>query len=1175
MLKKFHLFIQKHHNGCYTATVPGIHTIPEIESGDEYPDSPTLASHGLLLEEVKDDIREALEKWLARVDPSALHRYDTYKVGARLEKVELELRPSGLEGKKRHDKVRLKFSLLVIPEENGQYLISVPKLNSPPLAFYCYRLDELKEVASREIASYFSEESLEELLQYQYERQEFLDEVEVDFTPLKPQKVRQKKDAEEEHDYWAIRQSGMNLTAQAKEGRCMRAWRRDREVQEILSIIAADRNNSIILTGPSDVGKTAIVHEVARRMVGDDCPDALKKRTLWQTSANQLIAGCSYIGEWQEKLQNIVDEVKKKRHIIFIDDIVGLTEAGRWSKGDENMASFLKPFIADGTLTVIGEATPERYSVGEAKEPAFLNQFRTIKVEEPSLDITQSILGNTVAMLEKDFGIKVAPGVTDAAIELTKRFQPYRSFPGKAIGFMERIAHDAAKMASKEKQVITRQFAMAAFARATGLPEFILSDHLVIEPSSMERFFSERIIGQPGAVSAMVDLVTVIKAGLNDPEKPLGCFFFVGPTGVGKTEMAKTLAEYLFGSPDRMLRFDMSEYAEPYNAEKLTGSPRGNEEGELTRKIRLQPFSVILLDEFEKAHYSIFDVLLQVLGEGRLTDAGGRTADFRSSIIIMTSNLGASPREQRKPGLRLDDTKKAMESHFTEQVEQFFRPEFVNRLDRIVVFDMLDREAMRSIATREVEKLLSREGIIRRSVVVDIHDDVMELILEKGFSPVYGARPLKREIERRLIVPLARHLVKHQILSSQLLEVTCKDSAIHIIASPIVEAREKVKCAQHPGGDGERDIKMDFYQLGEAFAGARLRVHRWAEGDTVREMTNEWQNLLGKTRERDFISYDREAQKIWERIAHLERIIKRVKQLREKSEYLEEFTSLARKQRDSRYRPDLAQSCSELLRDIDYLEIELLTAHLHDKDRALIVLTPVGRMHRGNRERADWLTSLLTMYLRWARRKGYHYEVFAPAEGYRRWIEEKGLPMKSYLPDMESHGELPPWCAVKRSEEPQALVRNLKEMDIDRVAFSIDGTNVFGFMKGEEGAHKYVLREEGSSVAVPIVLVNVKGLDDEASPLHFLNEEFPRKEYSRSGGREKEMPEVIRLYVREGERMVKDLRTGMRTTQVNQVFEGAIDEFILAYLKTQEASDAWERREDEEQDEDEDGEDDR
>ncbi len=1166
MFQKFRLFVQKHHNGSYTATVPGIHGIPDIESGDEYPDSPTMASHGLLLEEVKDDIREALEKWLAKVDPSSLHRYNNYREGTRLEKVELELRPSDREGKKRHDRLRLKFSLLVNPEEDGQFLISVPKLQSPPLSFYCYRLDELKEVAAREIASYFSGVSLEELIQYQHERQEFLDEVEASFAPLKPQKVRAKKDAEEERDYWAIRQSGVNLTAQAKEGRCMRAWRREREVREILSIIAAERNSSIILTGPSDVGKTAIIHEVARRLIGEDCPEELQKRTLWQTSANQLIAGCCYIGEWQEKLQNIVDEVKKKRHILFIDDIVGLTEAGRWSKGDENMASFLKPFIADGTLTVIGETTPERYSVGEAKEPAFLNQFRTVKVEEPTPDITQSILGNTVAMLEKDFSVKFAPGVTDAAIELTKRFQPYRSFPGKAISFLERIAHDAAKMASKEKQVITRQFAMAAFARATGLPEFILSDHLVVEPSSIERFFSERIIGQAGAVCTMVDLITVIKAGLNDPEKPLGCFFFVGPTGVGKTEMAKTLALYLFGSPDRMLRFDMSEYAEPYNAEKLIGSPHGNQEGELTCKIRLQPFSVILLDEFEKAHNSIFDVFLQVLGEGRLTDAGGRTADFRSSIIIMTSNLGASPREQRKPGLRLDDTRKAMESHFTEQVEQFFRPEFVNRLDKVVVFDSLDRVAMRSIAAREVEKLLLREGITRRNIIVDIQDDVMELMLEKGFSPVYGARPLKREIERRLIVPLARHLVTHRIVSSQLLEVTCQDLTISIKARPILEAREKVRLVQHPDDDGDRERKMDFNELGEAFSGSRLRIHRWAESDTVREMTNEWQNLLGQTRARDFVSYDRDAQKIWERIAHLERIIKRVQQLREKSEYLEEFSALARKQRDSRYRPDLAQSCSELLRDIDYLEIELLTAHLREKDHALMVLTPVGRLYRGNRdsgERYEWLLSLVTMYLRWARRKGYHYEVFSPTVAYRKWVDEKGLPLKTYLPDLAGQGELPPWCAVKRSEELQTLLRNLREMDVDRLAFSIDGANVYGFLKGEEGAHKLVLREEGSSVASPIVLVTVEGLEEEIPPLQILKEKFPLREYARAGGKGKEIPEVIRLYIREGERMVKDLRTGMRTRQVNQVLEGAIDEFVLAYLKTKEASDAWERKEEE------------
>jgi ATP-dependent Clp protease ATP-binding subunit ClpC len=1165
MFRKFRLFIQKHHNGNYTATVPGIHGFFDIESGDDFPESSTLASHGPLLEEVRQDIREALEKWLTRVEPSALHRYDNYREGARLEKVELELRPAGKEGKKRHEKLRLKFSLLVNPEDDGQYLVSVPKLQSPPLSFYCYSLDELKETASREIASYFSAESLEELLQYRYERQEFLDETEVSFTPLKPQKAREKKDSEEERDYWAIRQSGINLTALAKEGKCMRAWRREKEVQEILSIISADRNSSVILIGPSDVGKTAVVHEVARRMAGDDCPQVLEKRTLWHTGANQLIAGCSYIGEWQDKIQNIVEEVRKKRHILFIDDIAGLTEAGRWSKGDENMASFLKPYISDGTLTVIGETTTERYSVGEAKEPAFLNQFRTLRIEETSAETTQSILGSTVAALERDLNVKIAPGVTDAAMELTRRFQPYRSFPGKAISFLERLAGDASKAASREKYVVTRQFAMAAFARATGLPEFILSDHLAVEPSSIERFFSERIIGQPAAVTSMVDLITVIKAGLNDPAKPLGCFFFVGPTGVGKTEMAKALAEYLFGSADRMLRYDMSEYAEPFNAEKLIGSPHGSSEGELTRRIRLQPFSVILLDEFEKAHYSIFDVFLQVLGEGRLTDGGGRTADFRSSIIIMTSNLGASPKEQRKPGLRLDSTQKALESHFTDQVEQFFRPEFVNRLDRVVVFDSLNNDAMRSIAAREVEKLLTREGVTRRNILVDIHDDVMEMILEKGFSPLYGARPLKREIERQLIVPLARHLVAHRALTSQLLEITCRDGAIQIAAKPIVEAREKVLSSRHTGGDLEKESRMNLEDLGEAFANARLRAQQWEESDTVREMRNEWQNLLGRTRERDFVAYDREAQKIWERIAHLDRLMKRVNQLREKAEYLEEFTSLAKRQRDSRYRPDLAQSLSELLKDLDYLEIELLTAHLHEKSRAIVVLSNVGRLFKANRgtgEQLDWILSLVSMYLRWARRKGYHFEVYAPGGQYRRWVEEKGLPARSYLPDIKEECNLLAWNVIRKSEEFQVLLRNLGDIKPDRIAFAVEGSNVYGFLKGEEGAHKCVLREEGSAGISPIAHVKVICMDDSVTPLQFLNDEMSGRGLSGDTGRDKELPEVIRLYVREGDRMVKDLRTGMRTRQVTQVLDGAIDEFILAYLKSGEAADNWESKAD-------------
>jgi ATP-dependent Clp protease ATP-binding subunit ClpA len=359
------------------------------------------------LEEVKDDVREALEKWLAKADPALLHYYTNYKEGQRLEKVEVELRPSDRHGRKRHDKIKIKFSLLLTPEESGQYVVSVPKLIWSPLAFYCYKLDELKDVATRELSAYFSNYSLEGLLYYQHERQESLDEVEVSFTPLKPQNETKKKPEQEDPRFWALRSAGVNLTARAREGKLLRAYRREREVNEVLNVLAAERNNSILLVGQSGVGKTAIVHEVVRRIRDDNCPSALSKRQVWYTSANQLIAGCSHIGEWQGKLQNVVDEVKKQRHILHIDDITGLMEAGRWSKGDENMAQFLKPFIADGTLVIVGESTPERYRVGENKDPGFLGLFRTLNVEETNQDTTLSILGTVAAGLEREFRVRI------------------------------------------------------------------------------------------------------------------------------------------------------------------------------------------------------------------------------------------------------------------------------------------------------------------------------------------------------------------------------------------------------------------------------------------------------------------------------------------------------------------------------------------------------------------------------------------------------------------------------------------------------------------------------------------------------------------------------------------------------------------------------------------------
>ena len=1186
MRQKFRLFVQKHHNGAYTVILPGI---DEIELADPYADlqpaNPCLSASGIVLDEVKDSVVRGLERWLGKVAPATLSRYTNFRESQSLEKVDVELRPTDRRGKKRSDRLRLKVSLLVSREEDGQYLVIVPKLTSPRLSFYCYNLEEMQEVAARELAAYFSETSLEDMVQYQYQRQEFLDSVDVSFTPLAPDK--EKKDKEkDDSSFWALKASGVNLTARVREKKLLRAYRRDREVNEILNVLASDRNNSIILTGKAGSGKTAIIHEVVRRIADENSPLlALRKRQVWLTTADQLIAGCSYIGEWQEKLQNIVDEVKKRRHILVVDDIGALAEAGRWAKGDENMAQFLKPYIADGTIVILGESTPERLQTCENVDPGFLRLFRTLALEETSEDTTLSILGSVGASLEREFNLRIDPGALEAAVQLTGRFQPYRSFPGKAVSFLEQTAADAGKTVGESRPVISRQAAVSAFARSTGLPEMVVSDHLTLDPAVVERFLEERLIGQRDALDAMVDLVTVVKAGLNDPNKPMGVFFFVGPTGVGKTEMAKTLAEFLFGSPTRMIRFDMSEYAEPLSAAKLIGSAHGRDDGEMTRRIRAQPFSVVLLDEFEKANPDIYDVMLQVFGEGRLTDSAGRTCDFRSSIVIMTSNLGASASEQRTVGLRRTGEAQSLDQHFRQQVEAHFRPEFVNRIDRVVAFRPLDEAGMRQIARREIAKLLEREGIRRRSLLVEIEEDVIDLLLETGFSSRYGARPLKREIERVIVVPLARYLVANRVSTSQLIRVSRDGKDVGIAATRLIPAAQRVQQESSPLAADGGSRRLDLSALIEGIAGIRLRLDRWKEGETAREIRTEWRKLLAVTRQRDFVQFGESAHATWQRIYHLERILKRLDQLVERAEYLEEFATLLRRQRDTRSLPELAKNYTELARDADYLEIEILCAHLKEHGQALLRLSAVGRT-ADRAGQTGWMLTLVGMYLRWAQRKGYGMELFVPTESCARWLADQGLDPRARLADFDPGPPVrPEWSAFKMPEMA-SLFESLAPLAPTQIAFSLKGVNVYGFLKGEMGAHKILLRSEDSEGGAPFhsVEVRVTALGEEETALKALNpppeedESKDRstlkkaqgeagKDESRTAGSgpkpsiskaEPEHLEIIRLYTPEGLRMVRDLRTGVQTTQVKDVLDGHIDEFILAYLRMEEPKQAWE-----------------
>ena len=334
----------------------------------------------------------------------------------------------------------------------------------------------------------------------------------------------------------------------------------------------------------------------------------------------------------------------------------------------------------------------------------------------------------------------------------------------------------------------------ATFAERTGLPLLLLSDEVPLRTGDVRAFFEARVLGQDEAVEAMVDLVTVAKSGLQDPNKPLGSFFFVGPTGVGKTELTKALAEFLFGSSDRVIRFDMAEHGSGDALPRLIGTAwHSNGEGELTRRVREQPFCVLLLDEIEKAHRDVFDALLSALGEGRLTDANGRTADFRNAIVVMTSNLGAGQGSAAVGFSAADAAAEAdrLRRHFVEQAEKFFRPEFFNRIDRVLPFHALDPETVRRIARRELGRLLMREGITRRRLLVEIDDAVVERLAESGFHPHYGARPLQREIERAVIQPLARLIVEQRPSAGDLVRFTCDGDEIRV-------AVQKVEVAEPP-----------------------------------------------------------------------------------------------------------------------------------------------------------------------------------------------------------------------------------------------------------------------------------------------------------------------------------------------------------------------------------------
>ncbi len=664
-----------------------------------------------------------------------------------------------------------------------------------------------------------------------------------------PSTTQSAERGEERAETPALNQFGRDLTTLARDGKLDPVIGRDKEIERVIQVLSRRKKNNPVLIGEPGVGKTAIAEGLAQRIISAQVPESLKNKRIVTLDLAAVVAGTKYRGQFEERLKTVMNEIRESKDtVIFIDELHTIVGAGG-AEGAIDASNMLKPALARGELQCIGATTLDEYRKYIEKDGALERRFQPVMVDQPSVEDTIQILMGLRDKYEAHHGVKITDEAIVQAVKLADRYMNDRFFPDKAIDVIDESCarsrlsvttvpseiHDlekkledvvkekeaairgqeyekAARLRDKEKELRARRNELkkswseskrdqsvqvdedqiaAVISIMTGIPVVKLAAEESQKLLRMEDELKKRVVGQDEAVSAVSRAVRRNRVGLRDPKRPIGSFIFLGPTGVGKTELARALAAYLFDDEDALIRIDMSEYMEKFSVSRLVGAPPGyvgyEEGGQLTEKVRRKPYSVVLLDEVEKAHPDVFNVLLQVLDDGVLTDSSRRKVDFKNTVIIMTSNLGG--RQILTGGTKLgfkqgdkDQQFSAIKTTVQDELKRAFNPEFLNRIDDVIVFHALTRDNMKSIVDILLTQFSAR--LKTQDIGLDISAEAADLLIDKGFDQALGARPLKRAIQRLLEDPFAEFILRGQLPTGSVVRVTRKDDQLDFLPGP-------------------------------------------------------------------------------------------------------------------------------------------------------------------------------------------------------------------------------------------------------------------------------------------------------------------------------------------------------------------------------------------------------